>query len=70
MATVLKHMSSTSASQIHWWSAIAIEEPDSSDSESEDEVWPDSRPSERESREYRAFCQRMAAGTRQETNVQ
>ena len=62
-------MSSGPTPKIHWWSFIATEEP-ISDSESEDE-WPDSRPSERESLEYQAFCQRMsAAGTRQDTIVQ
>ena len=53
-------MSSKTTPQIYWWSAIATEEPDSSDSESEDEVFPDPRPSELESREYLAFCQRMS----------
>jgi hypothetical protein len=70
MVTVIKHMSSETTPQIHWWSAIATEEPESSDSESEDEEWPDPRPSERESRKYQAFCQRMAAATRPETIVQ
>ena len=62
-------MSSASAPQIHWWSFIATEEP-VSDSESEDEEWPDPRPSKRESKEYQAFCQRMAVATRQEAIVQ
>ena len=62
-------MSSASAPQIHWWSFIATEEP-VSDSESEDEEWPDPRPSERESREYLAFCQRMSVATRQDASVQ
>jgi hypothetical protein len=69
MTVCIKNMSSETTPQIHWWSFIATEEP-ISDSESEDEAWPDSRPSEREHREYQEFCQRMSAATRQEAIVQ
>ena len=62
-------MSFASAPKIHWWSAIATEEP-VSDSESDDEEWPDPGPSERESREYLAFCQRMSVAPSQEAIVQ
>ena len=33
-------------------------------------VFPDPRPSERENREYQAFCQRMAVATRQDASVE
>ena len=69
MTVCIKNMSSETTPQIHWWSFIATEEP-VSDSESEDEEWLNSRPGERENREYQAFCQRMAAATKQETIVQ
>ena len=44
--------------KIEWWTFIADVPPDSSDSEEEGE-WDDPRPTERQSKEYRAFCERM-----------
>lgn len=64
MTVCIKTMSSPSAPKIQWWSFIATEEP-VSDSESEDDEWPDPMPSGRETREYQAFCQRMAVATMQ-----
>ena len=43
--------------EVRWWSAIATSEPDSSGSDTEDDE--DTRPTEKQSREFNQFCTRM-----------